>query len=112
MPFTTEGLNNLLGTANAAGAAHAAVFNGDPSGAGSQIGARVSIAFGTAAGGERALTTQPEFAVPGGQTVTHIGYFTAATGGTLVYYHDVTDEAFGEDGTYRLTSGTLKVTNA
>jgi hypothetical protein len=108
MAYPTTSLNTML---NSLAASHAAVFNGDPQGAGTQIGARVAITLNTAASGSRTLSGVPEFTIPAGQTVTHVAYYTAITGGTLLVSKAVTNEVFAAEGTYRLTAGTLTLTN-
>jgi len=108
MPYTDAALNLMLGAIDAT---HAAVFNGDPAGAGTQIGARQSITLAAASGGVRTLSGVPEFTIPAGQTVTHVAYFNAVSSGAMRVSKAVTNETFGEEGTYRLTEGTLTVSN-
>jgi hypothetical protein len=108
MPFTTAGLNNMV---QALGATHAAIFEGDPSGAGTQLGDRQAISKTASGDGETDISAAAEFPVLSGQTVTHAAFYDAATGGTLLQWESVTDEAFGEDGTYRLTEGVSRVQN-
>jgi hypothetical protein len=61
---------------------------------------------------DAALEGVPEFTIPAGQTVTHVAYYTALSGGTLLVSKSVTNEVFAAEGTYRLTAGTLTMTNA
>lgn len=114
MAFPTASLNIAL-DAITSDITHAAAFDGDPQGGGSQVGDRVAVAFGDASGGEASITGDiPAVAVPAGATVDHWGFFTAATGGTLRASKDVPSETWneeGEGGIARLTQGTLKLEN-
>jgi hypothetical protein len=55
-------------------------------------------------------SNQPVFDVPTGTTVTHVGFWSAVTTGTYFGMADVTDETYGAQGTYTLTSVTASVT--
>ena len=89
--------------------------NPDPAGGsevtgGSPAYARKSITWSAAAAGSMAASNQPVFDVPGSTTVTHVGFFSAVTAGTYMGMADVTDETFGAQGTYTLTSTTVSLT--
>jgi hypothetical protein len=89
--------------------------NPDPSGGsevtgGSPAYARKSITWNAASGGSMTASNQPVFDVPASTTVTHVGFFSAVSSGTYFGMADVTDEAFGAQGTYTLTSTTVSVT--
>jgi len=71
---------------------------------------REVITWAAASTASVAASNQPVFDIDGGITVTHIGFFSAVTGGTFYGSADVTDEAFGGDGTYTLTSATISLT--
>ena len=58
------------------------------------------LTFGAASTGRRTATTQPVLNVPGGATVTHIGFWG---GSTFRGYYDAQDETFAADGTYKVT---------
>ena len=58
------------------------------------------LTFGAASNGRRSATTQPFLNVPGGATVTHIGFWG---GSTFRGYYDATDETFAAAGTYKVT---------
>lgn len=118
MPYTPTGKNLMLdalrGINPTIAAAYASLHTGAPgdSGAnevtgGSPAYARKAITFGAASGGSMAATNQPVFDVPGSTTVTHVGFWSAVSGGTFLGSADVTDEAFASQGTYTLTSATL-----
>jgi hypothetical protein len=89
--------------------------NPDPSGGsevtgGSPAYARKSITWSAASGGSMSASNQPVFDVPAATTVTHVGFFSASTAGTYFGMADVTDETFGAQGTYTLTSTTVSLT--
>jgi hypothetical protein len=113
MPYTAEGKNLMLaalkGTNPTTPITHAAVFNGDPSGAGTQVGDRVAITFGTPTAGAMEDAGDVEFAVPSADTVSYVGFYSASTGGTLLAYDDVTSEVFAAAGTYTLTQAILNL---
>jgi hypothetical protein len=110
--FTDAGKNEML---DASTITHAALFNGDPSGAGSEVTggapayARQAITLPSASGGSIVVSTDATFDVPSGATVNYVGYFTAITGGTLLAYDDVTEETFGAQGQYILDSSTFSI---
>ncbi len=118
MGYTNAGKNLMLdalkGTNPSVAIAYASLHTAAPgeSGAsevtgGSPAYARKSVTFGTPANGQMSATNQPVFDVPGGTTVTHVGFWSAVSGGTFLGWADVTDESFAGQGTYTLTSATL-----
>jgi len=75
---------------------------------GSPAYARVALTW--AAGtvdGVYTATLAGSFNVPANITVTHVGLWTAATGGTYIDKADVTDAAFTSQGTLDITSVTF-----
>lgn len=108
--FTDSGKNEIL---DASTITHAALFNGDPSGAGVEISggsyARQPITMAAAAAGAISITTDETFDVPAGATVNYVAYYTALTGGTLKAYDDVTEETYGSAGQYVLDSSTFNI---
>ena len=74
---------------------------------GSPAYARKAITFNAASGGSLDSSNAPVFDVPAGTTVTHVGFWDASTAGNFLGYADVTDEAFGAQGTYTLTDADL-----
>lgn len=98
--YTIAGRNKML---MALGVTHAAAYQGDPSNGGTELD-RQAITWGAAANGEREQSANPEFAIGAGETVNHIGYYDAGTGGTLLMVAPVTPETFANAGTYTLTS--------
>lgn len=118
MPYSTAGKNLMLdalrGTNPTVALAYASLHTADPgdTGANEVTGgtpayARKAVTMGAASAGAIAATNQPVFDVPGGTTVTHVGFWSAVSGGTFLGYADVTDEVFASQGTYTLTSATL-----
>ena len=69
--------------------------------------ARIEATWNAASTGSKTLSNTPDFDVPAGSTVSHVGLWSAATGGTWYGYVDVTDEVFAAQGTYEVVSGTL-----
>ena len=70
--------------------------------------ARKAITWDTAAAGSVALVaTFPVFDIPAGLTVSYIGLWTLAVGGTYGGCWDVTNETFAAQGTYTLTAGKI-----
>lgn len=54
-----------------------------------------------------ALSNQPTFNVPGGKTASYVGFYTAATGGDLLWSRALPNaETYGGQGTYTLLSAT------
>ena len=113
MPYTTEGKNAML-DALAAAATHMGLHTAAPSTGtpnevtgGSPAYARKANTWNAAAGGALDNANAPVFDVPAGTTVTHVGFWTAATAGTLLAYAAVTNETFGGQGTYTVTDADL-----
>lgn len=77
---------------------------------GSPAYARKAISWAAANAGSKALqATFPVFDVPAGSTVSFIGLWTLATGGTYGGCWDVTDEVYAGQGTYTETSGSMSL---
>jgi hypothetical protein len=101
MPLSTAGKNRALdalaGAASGSAITHVSLHSAIPSDAGSnEISggsppyARIPIAFAAATGGTKDKdATTVTFEVPAGTTVTHLGYWTALTGGTFMGYAPV-----------------------
>lgn len=123
MPYTNKGkarmLNHLAGNAaTSAAITHAGLHTAVPSegtpnevSGGSPAYARKALTFeavaGTEAAGSLDVSNQPVFDVPAGTTVTHVGFWSASTGGDLLAYAAVTNETFAAQGTYTLTDADL-----
>ena len=112
MPFTDAGKNEML---DASTITHAALFNGIPGGAGTEISggspayARQPITLGAASGGQIVVSADATFDVPAGATVNYVAYYSALTGGTLLGYDDVTEEVYAAQGEYILASSTFAI---
>lgn len=110
MPLTVAGRNLVLGALpNGFVSLHTA--NPGDSGSNEVTGgsyARVACTLAAASGANRAASNQPAVNVPAGTTITHVGYWTASTGGTFLGFDDVTAAGFTNAGTY--TVNTLNFT--
>jgi hypothetical protein len=114
--LTTSGKDEVLDSGANWPPAYLSVHNVDaptddttePSG-GSPAYARKAATWDSASGGSKALSGTYAFDVPAGFTVKSVGFWTASSGGTLLGYFDVTDEAFAGQGTYTLTSGSASL---
>lgn len=65
--------------------------------------ARVATAFAAAAAGQNDDSTSHSVNVPASTTVSYVGYYSAATSGTLHEVSAVTPEVFAGAGTYTVT---------
>ncbi len=113
MPHSTYMKNQELGAITTFYAsAHTATPNDSGSNevsGGSYV--RVSATFAAASGGSRASTNAPVINIPAGTTVTHIGYWTASTGGNFLGYGTLgTPAVFSSAGTYTVDSCTVSIT--
>jgi hypothetical protein len=106
---------NLMVDALAAVAVRVALHSGDP-GTANQANnelsgggyARGTLAWNAASNGEATLNGNVDISIEAGDTVAWISYWNSA--GTVRYLKkDVTDEAFGGAGTYRLNGTTTKL---
>lgn len=122
MPLTTAMKNVMLnagvkGTAPALNITHASLHTADPgeNGANEVAGgapayARKAISFADADAGASAQNgAAPAFDVPAGTTVTHVGYWSAAVGGTFLGSDPVTNEVFAAQGVYTLNSSNINL---
>lgn len=113
--FTNTAKNSMLDSLEVNYNLYAALFNGDPSGAGVEVTggspayARKAITMAAAAGGQIQITADSVFDVPAAATVNYVAYYDASTAGNLLAYDDVTEEVFGAQGTYTLDSQTFSI---
>jgi len=118
MPYTTVAkdlmLNALIGTNPTTPITHVSLHTADPlaTGANEVVGgtppyARQAVTFPAAAGGAINASNQPVFDVPGGVTVTHVGFWNNNVTDSFLGSALVTSEAFGAQGTYTLTAAAL-----
>lgn len=109
MPFTTAAKNSMLDNL---GVAYVSAHTADPGETGtSEVSggsyARVAITYNPAAGGAIDSSNTPQINIPAGTTVTHVGYWTALTGGTFLAYSDIADETFTNAGTLTIADSDL-----
>lgn len=120
MPYTVTGKNvqlDHLGTVTGFVSLHTA----DPGETGlnevtggSPAYARKAITWAAASAavdGEMAASNQPLFDVPAGTTVTHVGFWTLASGGDFHASGAITSAVFAAQGTLTLTSTNLHLNN-
>ena len=116
MGYSTLGknlmLNALIATNPTTPVTHASLHTADPGDTGSNevVGgtyARKSITFSAADAGSLDSSNAPVIDVPGGTTITHVGFWSAVTAGVYLGSADITDEVFGSDGTYTITDADL-----
>jgi hypothetical protein len=96
-------------------ALYASIHSAAPDGSGSNelsgglpAYTRVAIPWGAESGGQVATVADLEWDIPPGVDITHLGYWSAITGG--VYYGDrpLSDpESFTGQGTHTIPSGSL-----
>jgi len=106
MPLTTAGkiraLQGLSGQAVSSTLSHVALFNGDPTGAGTEVSggtyARQAITFNTVNSSNLDSSNTPTFTIPAGTTINFLAVFDAATGGNLLAYKAITSETFATEG--------------
>lgn len=77
---------------------------------GSPAYARQPCSWGAASGGNIDLTGTEVFDIPAGTTVRRLGFFSALTSGTYYGDAELTDEAYGGQGTYTLTDADISLT--
>lgn len=104
-------LLNVGANAMAAVATHIAIHTAQPDAAGSNqsAAARVAAGWATASGGDIAISSTLAFT--GGAAsgpATHVGFWSAATGGTFYGWQAITgDQTFNAAGAFNITALTL-----
>jgi hypothetical protein len=106
---------NVMLDALAAVCVRVALHSGDPGAANTAANelsgggyARGTLAWNAAASGEATLNGNVDISIEAGDTVAWVSFWNSA--GTVRYLKkDVTDEAFGGAGTYRLNGTTTKL---
>jgi hypothetical protein len=117
--LSNSGKNALL-TGFAGQAAFASLHTADPGttgttevAGGTPAYARKTITWGTPASGSVTTGGALVFDVPGSTTITHLGYWTAATGGTFLGSRALdASQSFATQGTYTVQTGNLTETIA
>ena len=95
---------------------HVSLHTGDPgtTGADEVTGGsyeRVAVTWGAASGGVKSNTSQLQFQVPSGTTVTHVGGWSASSGGTFRGGGALSaPQEFATSGTYTIAAGDLDQT--
>ena len=112
MPFTNTAKNSML---DGLPALYVSAHTAAPGETGlSEVSggsyARVAVTFNAAATGNLDSSNAPVLNIPAGTTVTHVGVWDAATAGNFMGWHDITDEAFGSDGTLTVSDLDLNLT--
>jgi hypothetical protein len=62
--------------------------------------ARQSVTWNAASASNLDSSNQPVIPIPASTTITHIGLWSAVSGGTFYGSWDITDEVFGSSGNY------------
>lgn len=111
--LTASGRNTAVNSVTGA-YAYVSLHTGSPgsSGASEVSGggyARKAVTWGAASAGVATQTGSVTFDVPASTTVTHIGVWSSATGGTFGGFHDITDETFGAAGTGTVSGLTVEI---
>lgn len=106
MPLTTNTHNLMLDALP--NTVYASAHSALPSEAGSnEISggsyARKSFTLSAAVSANRDSSSQPVMDIPAGTTITHIGYWTAATGGDFLGYKAISAETFSNAGTLTIS---------
>ena len=107
--FTTAEENSLL---NATTITHVAAFNGEPGNGGTEVGTnRGAITWSAAASGQKAASNTPQVSCPAGANVTWVGYYDAASAGSLRGKDQLASaEVFGAAGVLNVTGIVLDLT--
>jgi len=114
MGLNTNGLNAAAdGVAGAV--THVSLHTADPGAGGANEAsggapayARKAITFAAASAGNADSSNQPVFDVPAG-TYTHVGFWSALSGGTFFGSASITSETFAAQGTYTLTDADITI---
>lgn len=111
---------NLMLDGFGTSATYASLHTADPStnganevSGGSPAYTREAIGWASASAGSKSTNTNLVFDVPASTTITHIGYWSAATSGTFYGSRALdTSQTFATQGTYTIASGNLTETIA
>lgn len=115
MPGLTNAGKNALLTGLTGQATFVSLHTTDPgtNGTGEVTGgtpayARKSVSWASPANGAVASSGSIVFDVPGSTTISHLGYWTAATGGTFLGSRALdASQTFATQGTYTISTGNL-----
>lgn len=115
MPGLTNSGKNALLSGLTGVAVYASLHTADPGSTGTSEAAggspaygRKSITWASPSAGSVASSAGITFDVPGSTTITHLGYWSASTGGTF-YGSRALDasQTFATQGTYTINAGSL-----
>lgn len=107
MPFSETAKNSMLNSINPA---YFSAHTGAPgsNGANEVTGgsyARGACTFASATSAARSTSAATNINIPEDTTVTHVGLWTASTGGVFLGYVDIADTTFSSDGVLTINSG-------
>lgn len=101
MPYTNHAKHTMLD--HLVQTVYVSAHNAEPveGGAENEIAGvtRQEVTFAAASGGAVDSSNTPVLPIPAGQTVTHIGFYDAATGGNLLAFRLIPSEVFTNAGT-------------
>jgi hypothetical protein len=112
MALTAATRNTMLGTITT-NVGYFSLHTADPGASGTaEVSggnyARQTADWGTASAGAVATDADTVFTVPGSTTITHIGYWSAASGGTFYGSRSLdAPQTYATEGTYTLASGNI-----
>lgn len=112
MALNANGLNAQVAGLTAV-ASYASLHTAEPDANGSSeitggSYTREGITWGSASNGTAVSSAEIVFDVPGSTTITHIGYWSAATSGTFYGSRALNaSQTYATDGTYTIASGNL-----
>ena len=112
MALNANGLNAQVAGLTAV-ASYASLHTAEPDANGSDevtggIYSREAISWTTASLGSAESNAEIVFDVPGSTTITHLGYWSAATGGTFYGYRALNaQQTYATDGTYTIAAGNI-----
>lgn len=112
MALNSNGLNAQVAGLTAV-ASYASLHTAEPNTSGSNevtggSYTRESISWGSASNGTALSSGQIVFDVPGSTTITHLGYWSAASGGTFYGSRQLNaQQTYATDGTYTIAAGNI-----
>lgn len=97
---------------SAPSAVYAKIHTGQPGASGtsnpSSVTTRIASTFAAAAAGSIAMNNTPEFTLSGNETITHVSFWDAATGGNFLWSSQATAAKSGGNGDIiRISTNTL-----
>ena len=114
MPYTTAAKDIMLDALP--GTMYASAHTAAPDGSGSNevsggTYARESVTISASSSANRDSSTQPVLEIPAGTTVTHVGFWTAASGGTFLGFKTITAETFSNAGTLTVSDADFSLSD-